>query len=224
YGAWWRTRWSDHSGHKQRITQEAAKAGAAAADEGAVAFDDAESAHELPDRDLRFHAGERHAGASMDARGEGEMTVRLAPQVEPFRVDELRGIAVGGANADMDIGARGHVDAAERGVLGGTAVAELIRALHAQKLLDRRVDERGIVAQFVHRLRMPKQQVDAVADEVRRRLVAGVEQEDAIVQQLDLAQALARAARLESAGGDEGRQDLAFIAAAVAEPAPYQSG
>ncbi len=65
---------------------------------------------------------------------------------------------------------------------------------------------------------MPDQQIDAVADEIGRRLVAGIEQEDAVVQQLDLAQALARAPRVEGAGADEGREDLGFVAVLLAQP------
>ena len=85
---------------------------------------------------------------------EGEVAVRLPADIEAVRVGELIGIAVGGADADMHVGPRCDVDAAERRVDCGPAVAELVRAFHAQKLLDRRFDEIGVLAQVAHGFRM----------------------------------------------------------------------
>ena len=45
----------------------------------------------------------------------------------------------------------------------------------------------GCAAQIAQRVGMAEQEIDAVADQVGRGLVAGVEQEDAVVQQLGLA-------------------------------------
>src|SRR5437588_11489572 len=81
----------------QRIAQEAAEAGTAAAHEVAGARDRSETADERADRHLRLHAGERHTGAGMDAGTEGEMAVGMAADVEPIGIGKLRGIAVGGA-------------------------------------------------------------------------------------------------------------------------------
>src|SRR6185437_1391797 len=97
----------------QRVMQEPAESGAAAADESAVQRDVGKAAHECAER---------------------QVTVRLATQVETLRIDKLRGIAVAGADADMDIGSRRHGDAAKRRVLGGAAVAELVGAFQAQEL------------------------------------------------------------------------------------------
>jgi len=49
----------------------------------------------------------------MHARAEGEMPVGLAGSVEAVGFGELRGIAIGRTNADMDVGARGKRLAAQ---------------------------------------------------------------------------------------------------------------
>ena len=72
---------------------------------------------------------------------EGEVAVGIAADIEPVRVGELRRIAVGGADADVNVGSLRHGDAAEHGVRRRTAVAELVRAFHAQELLDRGFDQ-----------------------------------------------------------------------------------
>ena len=96
------------------------------------------------------------------------------------------GIAVGRADAEMHIGAGRHGDVADAGVGDGAAVAELVRAFHAQEFLDRGVDRLRMGGELAHRVGMAEQQIDAVADQVGGGLVAGVEQEDAVVQQLQL--------------------------------------
>jgi hypothetical protein len=101
---------------------------------------------QLADRDARFHARERHARASMDAGTEGEMPVRLATYVKPVGIGELCGIAIGSADRDMHIGAGLHWRAAERGVVRRAAVAELVRALHAQEFFDCGIDQLGMRA------------------------------------------------------------------------------
>src|SRR5258708_36378067 len=121
--------------------QEAAETGAATADEGAVALDFGKAAHEFHDRHLRFHARERHPRAGMDAGGEGQVAIRLAAQMETLGIEELRGVAVRGADADMDIRPRRHGDAAQLRSLGGAADAERVRALLAQESRDGLYDE-----------------------------------------------------------------------------------
>ena len=73
-------------------------------------------------------------------------------------------------------------------------VAQLVRALEAQEFLDRRLDD-GRVAEIRDQprllLRPLGQRMQRVADQVGRGLVAGVEQEDALVHQLGLGQPLA---------------------------------
>ena len=97
----------------------------------------------------------------------------------------------------MHIAAGWHRDAAEPRVLDGAPVAELVRALHAQELLDRGLDGLRMLAQIAHRVGMADEQVDAIADQIGRRLVPGIEQKDAIVQELELAKPLAGARRRE---------------------------
>src|SRR5713226_423099 len=132
--------------------QEAAEAGAAAARECAVPLDPRKPCQHLADRHLCLHAGERHASAGMDAGREGEMPVGLAADVETIRIFELRRVAVGGADADVHVAAGRNLDAAEAGIARCTPIAELVRALHPQKFLDRGVDAIRIVLQIAHRI------------------------------------------------------------------------
>ena len=78
----------------------------------------------------------------MRAGAEGEMPVRRAADVEIFGIGELRGIAVGSADAQRHRRARRHRDAAEFDRLDGHAVAELVRAFEPQHFLDRGLDQR----------------------------------------------------------------------------------
>ena len=80
------------------------------------------------------------------------------------------------------------------------AVAELVGALEAQQLLHRRADQLRLGDQARLLLRPFEQRVEPVADEIGRGLVAGIEDEDDVVQQLALAQALAVLFALDQPG------------------------
>ena len=60
--------------------------------------------------------------------------------------------------------------------------------------------------QIVHRLGTADEQIDGIADQIGRRLVPGIEQEDAIVNELELRELLACAGFPgEGAGADQRR-------------------
>src|ERR1700676_5247334 len=65
-----------------RIRLEAAKARAAAPRKGARRLDPAKTLQQPADRNLRLHAGERHAGAGVNAGAEGEVAIRLPTDIE----------------------------------------------------------------------------------------------------------------------------------------------
>ncbi len=96
---------------------------------------------------------------------------------------------------------------------GEAAVVQLDRPVVAQHLLDRRGHERGIGAQPRQLTRVVQQQPHAVADEVGGGLVPRVEQEDALVVELLVAQLLAVLLAL-----DEPREHVGLEVAGV--PAP----
>ena len=98
---------------------------------------------------------------------------------------KLRRVAIGGADADVHVGSGGHGDAAEHGIFGRSAVAELVRAFHAQKFFDRRFDGLRMTAQVAHDVGMADEKVDPIADQVGGRLVPGVEQKNAVVDELE---------------------------------------
>src|SRR5262245_66626101 len=105
---------------------KAAKTRASAADGRTRTFDVRESRDELSDGNARFHARQRHPSACMNAKTERQMAVGSAADIEPIRIGKLRRIAVGGADAEMHVAAGRDCNAAQRGVLGGTAVSQLV--------------------------------------------------------------------------------------------------
>ena len=107
---------------------------------------------------------------------------------------------------------------AERDRRGEQAVVQLQRALEAQQFLDRAVDQRRLALQALELAALREQRVHAVADQVGGGLVAGVEQEDAVVQQLGLAEALAVVLAL-----DQPRQHVGLGVAGVARGAAATS-
>src|ERR1700742_586017 len=120
----------------ERRRAEAAEARTAGAKRLAIRRVARKARDETADGGARLHPCEVHAGALMDARAESEMAVGIARDVERFRVPERRRIAVGGADADRDEGARRDRHAADLRVARRQPVAQLVRALVAQHLLD----------------------------------------------------------------------------------------
>ena len=72
------------------------------------------------------------------------MPVGLAAGVEAVGLGELRRIAVGGTDADMDVGAGRQRLAADLEVGRKAAVAELVGALEAQAFLDAALEQPGV--------------------------------------------------------------------------------
>src|SRR5688500_13458607 len=87
------------------IAVEAAEAGAATALRRAVASQSIEALHKPADGDRSLHARQHGAQAHVDSRAEGEVAVGLAARIEAVGLGELCRVAVGGADADMDVGA-----------------------------------------------------------------------------------------------------------------------
>ncbi len=140
------------------------------------------------------------------------MPVRRTADIETFGIGELRGVAVGGADAQRHRRARRHRDAAEFERLDGHAVAELVGALEPQHFLDRGLDQRGILDQPPLLAAWLRQRHQAVADQIGGGLVAGIEQEDAVVQQLLFGQPLAIVFALNEPGQ--------HVAVGIAGPGP----
>ncbi len=82
----------------------------------------------------------------MDAEAECQVAIRLAPDVEAIRVGKLAGIAVRGADSQVEDRAGFELLSPDLGVDREPAVAELVRALEAQELVDRVLDARGVFA------------------------------------------------------------------------------
>ena len=140
------------------------------------------------DRHLAFDARERHADTRVDAAREREVMIRRAFDVEPFRIFELRRVAIRGADAQRDLGTGLERDAADLRRCRHFPIAELVRAGEAQRLFDCAFDRCGSFAQLLPRAGLGQKAVHAVADQVGGGFVPCIEQEDAVVQQLGFAQ------------------------------------
>src|SRR5262245_35702517 len=76
-----------------------------------------EAAEEVLQRECGLDPGELGAEADVNARAEGDVTVRLAADVQPLGVVEDGGIAVGGCEAGKEHPAAADRPAVELGVL-----------------------------------------------------------------------------------------------------------
>ena len=173
-------------------------------------------------RDARLQPRHIHAGAGMGAVAEGQVVVGLARQVQHAGLVEHGGVVVGRADAQGDevTGRQRDITQGERRVQ--LAVVQLQRGLEAQQLLHRG----GQQGRFGHRAghqpvpggALGQQGVHAVADQVGGGLMAGVEQEDAVVQQLGLAELLAALLTL-----DQPRQHVGLGVSGVGAPVRHQA-
>ena len=85
--------------------------------------------------------------ALVRAGRERQVPVWCAADIEALGIGELRGIAVGGADAQRHRRGGLQHDAAELHAFGGHPVAELVGAFIAQDFLDRRLDQIGVLDQ-----------------------------------------------------------------------------
>jgi hypothetical protein len=86
----------------------------------------------------------------------------------------------------------------------GASIAELQRAFGAQHLFDRRAHQGRVGGQPRALVRVAQQQVDAVGNQAGGGVVAGIEHEDAVVDDLQFAQSRAGVMRLDQCPEDVG--------------------
>lgn len=120
--------------------------------------------------------------------GEGKVPVRRAGDVENICVLKHLRITVGRADAQVQVGACGDPVACDHTVSGGLAVAELVRRGAAQDLFDAGGDQVHVIDKTLFFRRVIVQEGQAVADQIGRGFVARVQDEDAVLDQLDLGQ------------------------------------
>ena len=125
--------------------------------------------------DFRLKPGQRRPHAEMGAGAERDVLVLRPAHVEAVGVGELRRIAVGGCQQQVDPLPPADLGAVHLQIDLGQARRQLNRAVVAQDLLDRRGHQRRIVPDPPHLVGVAQQGQQAVADQVRGRLVAGDE-------------------------------------------------
>jgi hypothetical protein len=137
-------------------------------------------------RQLAFQSGDGHACTRMGTGCKCQMGIRSALDVELVGLPEHFRIPIRRADAQMQIRAGRQQPFRKLHRLDDEPVTELIRALAAQNLLDRGIDEGGLRAQPLQLIFVSEQKIQRIPDEIRRRLVPGVQQKHAVVQQLGL--------------------------------------
>ena len=164
----------------------------------------AETAQQRVEGDLPLHPGERRADAEVSAVAEAEVRVGMAPDVEALRIGELRRITIGRGEHAHDLLARLDGLAAEVEIGGRGPHHELERRLVAERLLDGRTGQAGVLVAQAPLIGIAQDVEHAAADRIHCGLVAAVQQEHALRQDLDLAQ---RARRLLLGPGPEQPSD-----------------
>ena len=199
--------------HHARHAQESAKADAAAAHRRAVQRVARKPRQKSRDRDRAFEPRQRHPGALMRAGAKGEMPVRRAADVE----------VSGSANcAGSRLAAPMHsvtgVPAAS--VTPPSSTRSVVMRLPSWfELSNRRISSTAVLIRSGCSISrcfcggMIRQRHQPVADQIGGGLVAGVEQEDAVVQQFLFGQPLAIVLAL-----DQPRQHVAFGIAGLGAP------
>jgi predicted RNA polymerase sigma factor len=118
---------------------------------------------------LCLHPGQGSPEAVMKAVAEGEVTGRVPAEVQPVRVGEPAGIAVGGADRRENPLARRDRHAADGHVLRGEPVGRVVHGVREpEQLLDGRREQRRVRAQPGQLFRVGQQCQGAVADQVDR--------------------------------------------------------
>ena len=143
------------------------------------------------ERGLQLDPGQRRPDAEVHAGAEGDVRVVGAADVEGVRRRRTPPGRGWRAQQRGDLLPRGDGDPADLDVLGGGALEQLQRGVEAHQLLDRRRQQGRVVAQPLQLVGVLEQREQPVAADVDRRLVAGVEQQDAGGDQLVLGQPVA---------------------------------
>ena len=149
----------------------------------------------------------------MRTTGKGQMPIGFAPDTEFRRFLKDFRVAVGRSDAKMQVGPRGNLHPADRDGGRGLAVAELVGRTEAQHLFDTGADQRGFRQQSRLLIRVVMEQREGTADQVGGRLMACVENKNAVLNQLDLGQLPA------VISGNEPRQHVGFRIPRIS-PAP----
>ena len=152
----------------------------------------AEDRLELDPRDVRAHA-------EVLTEAEREVRVRAAIDAERERIVEHLLVAVRRREVERDLLAGADRRAPHLAVLGGGAGEVADRADPAQDLLDRVGQQLGLVAQLLPLVAVLGEREQPAADRVARRLVARLDEELAVRDELLLGERLRRRSRRGSA-------------------------
>jgi hypothetical protein len=126
--------------------------------------------------DLPLRPRQRRTEAVVVAASERDVLARVAAEVEPARCLEDGRVVVGRAEQQDHLLAGRNLPSPDLDVLDGGAAIGLHGAVVAQHLLDGVLHQLRIVAQPLKLVRMAQQRQQAVADQVRRGLIAGDQQ------------------------------------------------
>ncbi len=151
---------------------------------GAASSNHSRRAQQVPEERLELDAGEVGTHAEVGAGTECEMVVRLPVHPELERVLEHLLVAVRRREEERDLVAGGDRHAPDLAVLGGRADEVDDRAHPTEDLLHRGRQELGLAAQALPLVGVFGEGEEAAADRVAGRLVARLDDELAVVEQL----------------------------------------
>src|SRR6267142_4731105 len=129
---------------------------------------------------LALNARQWRPKTKMTRPTKGQMPVVSAPKIEPIGIGKSFGIAIPGAHHRDDCLTFANLFAAELGVLWTDARGVLARTFIAQQFFHRRGNQRQIVSQALHLIRIANQAEHAVADQIRSGLLAANHRHDAV--------------------------------------------
>jgi hypothetical protein len=118
---------------------------------------------------LSFHARKGSAKAEMRAPSEGEMAIVLAREVETVRIGKAFRVAIACAHDGDDSLTFADLFATECEIEGGESSCVLAGAFVAKQFFHSASNQRKVIMEPPHFVRMTEQRKNAVADEVGGR-------------------------------------------------------
>lgn len=122
---------------------------------------------------------------------ERQVALRLTSHVEPIGVGEPGRVAIGGREHQVHQLSLTDRLAADRQILSRLPIHELDRPVVAEELLDSVGNQRRLLEQQTELVGVAQQSQQAVADQVRGRLMTGRQEQIGIRDQLRLAEPIA---------------------------------
>src|SRR3569833_2333815 len=115
---------------------------------------------------------------------EGEVAVGFSPDGKDIWLGKFSRIAIGCTDAQGKVGSRLQGDTANSSLLHNEPIAQLIGAFNTQAFFNCGHYQIRLGTQLIDGIGVREQQSQGAADQIGGRLVPGIEEENAVVQEL----------------------------------------